>query len=120
MIVIYIMYYQGLTMTTCTCQACKNGPAYDNTTDQKALENREKHQKAVRIFNPENHVVPVTRGNSIRNAAYAHPVVTTETSAPPAGTTGTYAPPTGTAGTTETSAPPAETDETSAHPTGTF
>lgn len=111
MIVIYIMYYQGLTMMTCTCQVCKFGPNYDNTTDKKALYHRKQHRKAVRKYKPDKKlVVPITRGNSIRNGTYA----------PPAGTTGTYAPPVGTAGTTETSAPPAETDETSAHPTGTF
>ena len=114
MIVIYIMYYQGLTMMTCTCQVCKFGPDYDNTTDKKALYHRKQHRKAVRKYKPyQKLVVPITRGNSIRNGAYAPPVVTTETSAPSVGTAGT-------AGTTETYAPPAGTAGTSAHPTGTF
>ena len=132
MIVIYIMYYQGLTMMTCTCQVCKFGPNYDNTTDKKALYHRKQHLKAVRNFNPEDHEpVPVTRTNTPIHPLFAPPTGTsvhssgtTGTFVLPTGTfvlpTGTYAPPVGTAGTTETSAPPAETDETSAHPTGTF
>lgn len=106
MIIIYIMYYQGLTMTTCTCQACKIGPDYDNTTDQKALENRKQHIRDVLNFNPEDLVeVPVTRGNSIIDEAYAPHVRTfvppTGTFVPPTGTfvpsTGTFIPSTGTA-----------------------
>ena len=93
MIVIYIMYYQGLTMTTCTCQACKNGPAYDNTTDQKALENRKQHIRDVLNFNPEDLVVPppVVRINTLIHDFFAPP---TGTSVP---STGTFVPPTGTA-----------------------
>ena len=122
MIVIYIMYYQGLTMTTCTCQACKNGPAYDNTTDQKTLYHREQHRKAVRKYKPNKKlVVPITRINTLIHEAYAPPVVTTETSAPPVETDETSAHPAGTfVPSTGTFVPPAETDETSAHPTGTF
>lgn len=92
MIVIYIMYYQGLTMTTCTCQACKIGPDYDNTTDQKALKNRKQHIRDVLNFNPEDRVeVPVVRTNTLIHDFFAPP---TGTSVP---STGTFVPPTGTA-----------------------
>jgi len=108
------MYYQGLTMVKCSCRVCTRGVKHDNTINQEALYNREQHLKNVREYKPNQKlVVPITRGNSTRNEAYAHHVVTTETSAPPAGTAGT-------AGTTETYAPPVETARTSAHPTGTF
>ena len=119
MIVIYIMYYQGLTMTTCTCQACKNGPAYDNTTEPEALYHRKQHIQDVDNFKPDDLVVPppVVRTNTPIHPFFAPP---TGTSVHSSGTTGTFVLPTGTAGTTETSAPPAGTDGTSAHPTGTF
>jgi len=81
-------------MTTCTCQACKIGPDYDNTTDQKALENRKQHIRDVLNFNPEDFVeVPVTRRNSIIDDFFAPP---TGTSVHPSGTTGTFVPSTGT------------------------
>ena len=107
MIVIYIMYYQGLTMTTCTCRVCTHGVKHDNITNKKALYHRKQHLKAVRNFNPEDLVVvPVTRTNTLIHHFFAPP---TGTFVHSSGTTGTFVLPTGTAGTTETSAPPTGT-----------
>ena len=118
MIVIYIMYYQGLTMKTCTCRVCTHGVNHDNTNEPEALYHRELHLEAVRNFNSDDLVVvPITRTNTLIHPFFAPP---TGTSVHSSGTTGTFVLPTGTAGTTETSAPPAGTDGTSAHPTGTF
>ena len=111
------MYYQGLTMTTCTCRVCTDGVKYDNKNDPEALKNRKQHLEAVRNFNSEGLEVvpvPVTRTNTLIHPFFAPPTGTSVHSSGTTGTfvlpTGTYAPPVGTAGTTETSA----------HPTGTF